>query len=357
MIYSAKPAKINTLLAIMMIIIMVVIFATYGLVDIPLFSDGQYSDQHYYKLSYEGSITTGYFERGYYLLTVLFRKIGFNYQQFKLIMAILSVLLIARSLSGLDINYVLVLVLYFCSAFQTDLEQTRNFFAMSVVIYSLHFLFEDNRHPANSLKYCIGILLAASIHTASLFFLIFLFCRNKDVFKILDWAYVLVLFICTTLKLVPAIRIGIGQIVYMITRSERTIMWFSFNTGLGFFACALLQGLLLAIFWYQMRQLRTVYGVEYEVKTENMVLCMYRGLQLLSFAMPLYLFSTEFLRLLRSLFIVFFVVILVGARQIDQEIKVKDYKYIYSSLLIAFVIVYIIVFRPFDITYLYYSLI
>src|SRR5699024_6954639 len=74
----------------------------------------------------------------------------------------------------------LVYLFYFFTPFLVDIIQIRNFIAMSLVIYSINFLFEEK----NTL-FLVLILFAATFHRQALVYLtlvlINLFKRNKNI--------------------------------------------------------------------------------------------------------------------------------------------------------------------------------
>lgn len=330
-----------------------IVFVNYGMID-KLILNNWYSDQHYYKLSYEGVPVGTYFEKGYVLLCSISSRLGLSYLQFKIAFFIAAAVLVYFSIGGYEISYVPVLLLYFFSSFQADLEQTRNFIAMSVVIFALRYLPEERRCLKNAILYILLIMLASTIHTSALFFVVFILVYAKGLYKYLDCLFVFILFFCLLVKIEPSILNLVGDVMYAVTNNERAKMWASFTTGLGFYACVFLHGFLLLILRQQINQFSRLQSFSSERRID-FYMTMYRCLQLLSLAMPLYLLSTEFLRLFRSLFIVYYVVIAIGLDEINSATTTRDYKYIYGIEAALFVAAYVFVFNPMGITYAYLS--
>ena len=344
-----QTKRINPV-AIVFIVILVIVFVNYGAQDVLRIVDAQYTDQHYYKLSYDGVLNNLYFERGYLFITSLFKQLGFSYLQFKLIAASAATILIYFSIGSFNINYCFVLFLYFISSFQTDLEQSRCFFAMSLVIYAMRYLL--NQGVMNTVKYSALIIIAGTIHTVALFFLVLLLCNYKKGYNILNLLFPIIVVVSVPIKEVPQVRQLIISLIYFVTKSERVAIFLAFTTGLGFYACVIMHGALLLLFNHYRKMLKD--HVFKDDRAYNYVRVVYRCLQLLSLAIPLYIFSTEFLRMFRSLFIMFYVAILICAKEADDLYGYKRSTAWADISLIAFVAFYNIVFNPISITSSYY---
>ena len=346
--------RIKNMTAILLLLMMALLFMHHGLEDKTMLG-GLFSDQYYYKLSYYGLPSATYFEKGYMFITEICRKAGLSYMMFKGIAFSIAVILVATSIGVYDANYPFALLLYFISAFQADLEQTRNFFAVSIVIFAIRFLHKSQQSVLNATKYTILIILSATIHSSMLFFIIFLVLYIKNNKLFLDLLFPTILTLCIIVKIEPKTLIFIGNILYEITKIERMKLWATFLSGRGFYVCVVLHGYMLFIMNKQMRLLQNVNLDTGLKKDYEFVETMYRCLQLLSCAIPLYLFSTEFLRLFRSLFIVYFVAILVGAKILDKTRALNDHRIKYEIAITLFVAAYIAVFNPMGITYAYYK--
>lgn len=349
--------KKTVYIPVIIVLFMIIIFATYGIQGVDVLPGGVKSDQYHYKCAYDGILKNIYFEKGYLFITALFYRLGFSYIQFKFIAVSVAAFLIAYSVKGFDVNYAYVLLLYFFSSFSSDLEQSRNFFAMSLVIFAMHYLYDRSDDLKSIVKFCVVILLAATIHTAALFFLILVFSKIKRGDVVFDLLYPLMVFNSVICKIVindiPELRIFIEHLSLLITKNERVLIFLEKTTGMGFYACVILQGMLLFLF-YHYREIIWHKCPDGERKT-GFLRTVYRCLQLLSLAIPFYIFSTEYIRMFRSLFIVFFVALLKCAKEADNELGHRQSTINVGLSLMLFVFMFVYVFDPICITVAYYN--
>jgi len=110
-------------------------------------------------------------DMGFILFMKLFATLGIPFEIFRLIVFLLSCTLIISTVKIITKNYALVFCLYLYFPFCYDSDQIRQFFAYSIVIFGLRYLFEDKR---SVLKYLICIFVSSMIHITSVVFLIYL---------------------------------------------------------------------------------------------------------------------------------------------------------------------------------------
>lgn len=160
---------------------------------------GCYSNADYaiylnrYKLSVQGlNLST---EWGFNFLCYLSNQLGFTYQVFLILISLCGLLLMSSTVFRYTSNYGYVLALYFIFPFLLDAVQIRNFFATSIIVYSIRFLISDSNK--DTLCYILLVLLAASIHYSMLFCLIFILAKylHKSNIIIITFSLVILIYI------------------------------------------------------------------------------------------------------------------------------------------------------------------
>lgn len=117
------------------------------------------------------------FEFGFQLINKLAYKLGFSYQDFRIIIALIGMLLIYQTVKKFTQNTAYVMSLYLIYPLILDTIQIRNFFAMSIVIYGMRYIISLEKYY---LKFIIAIALATSIHATMAFYLAFLLVSLKN---------------------------------------------------------------------------------------------------------------------------------------------------------------------------------
>ena len=105
---------------------------------------------------------------------------------------------------------------------------------------------------------------------------------------------------------------AVGDFLYLITKNERIRMWFDFNTKLGYLECVYYQCALFGLVWITNEILENV-----KAKTSEKQFCILikNTLLIMFWAMPLYMISTDFIRLIRGLFLPCYLAIWIGIRR------------------------------------------
>ncbi len=113
---------------------------------------------------------------GLVLLMKLATSLGFDYNQFLMLVSSLGMLLIASTVYKYTNKPMVVFLLYFIFPFALDVVQVKHFCAMSIVVFSLRYLVSST--SIANYKYLFGIMIASSIHYISIIFLPLLFIKN-----------------------------------------------------------------------------------------------------------------------------------------------------------------------------------
>ena len=163
-----KKSKIYDFL----IIIFIAIITYYG---------GNIADLENYQNAYNYIASGNYYNDlgvGWYFLCVIGVKMHLTYIQFKTIVVILSMLLVNNSikyfLNGNE-HKTIIWALYLIFPILLECIQVRFFIAESIVLYSMKFLMNEKKKYV--FIYILLVLLAATIHSSMLIYLIFLLYR------------------------------------------------------------------------------------------------------------------------------------------------------------------------------------
>lgn len=134
-----------------------------------------------YKTTYYNSVNVAFsesYEKLYLLLQKIGNFLGLNYIQFRLLLVVISWILIRSFLKKYTNNIFYILFFYLLFGIIIDTVQIRNFFALSLVIFGLKYLFTDEKK--SRLKYFVCVLIAMNIHLSSIVYFVFLLVRVKN---------------------------------------------------------------------------------------------------------------------------------------------------------------------------------
>lgn len=129
----------------------------------------QQVDLSLYQGAYAGAYDLSANEIGYSQLMSAGHAMGLTFETFRGVLCCIAFLLISSGLARLRVNRSAFMLLYGFYPFFLDVAQFRNFLALSVVIAALPFLI---RTPSRTIWYILGVLLAGSVQSSALVFLI-----------------------------------------------------------------------------------------------------------------------------------------------------------------------------------------
>ncbi len=115
---------------------------------------------------------------GYGVLCSFFYRHGVRYLDFKLLLSAIALFLYCRFILKYAYYCGLVAVLYLMFLSQLDITQSRNFYAFSIFLCALPYLFEDSLR--SKLCYVFFIIAASLLHISVAFYLLFLFVQRKN---------------------------------------------------------------------------------------------------------------------------------------------------------------------------------
>lgn len=171
--FSKKKSKVIYIifLALLLLMFCQVTTSNYQHLDYKRGDNEAY--EQWYNLLRSGSIVnlkqSKSVEKDFTLYTFFLAKIGLPYGLYMAVTFILGILLSFFTIRKITSNYSLILGLYYCYYFLFDIQQIRNFLAISISLFAIQFL-KDKK----IVTYVLLILFAASFHVSALAFLLFL---------------------------------------------------------------------------------------------------------------------------------------------------------------------------------------
>lgn len=161
----------------------------YEAVDTPGYIDKYNYDIH----AFPGHIDSQ-FEIGYTLLAMLFKTLKLDYWVFQFVVFALEILLIIKGLREFyddnEMMYILPLLFFI---YPSNLAAFRQGIAISIFIYALHYIYDDN--PKRSLRYFLFIIIASFFHQSAVFLLLVYFARNGKIIFSHDWVLLSILIV------------------------------------------------------------------------------------------------------------------------------------------------------------------
>lgn len=142
------------------------------------------ADSIVYNLNYDNITNPLYtwpFEDGYQYFAKLCATIGLTYNQFLFVVGLIALTLIVNTIKLFTPYKTYVLALYFVYPFIIDVVQIRNFLAMSIIVFGMRYLIAEKK---NYMKYTLCVLIASVFHISSIFYMVFLLVRIKDIRKL-----------------------------------------------------------------------------------------------------------------------------------------------------------------------------
>ena len=143
---------------------------------------------------------------GWSMLCRLFYCLGLSYRGMIPAILLISVFIISRACRRINIaeDKLISLMLIFPGIM--NVIQLKFFLALSIIIYSITFLQQNEKKSI--VKYVVGILLATSIHSASVFCLVYLLVilfERVDVQKSILYTAVGIIIVLISLRMVPTL--------------------------------------------------------------------------------------------------------------------------------------------------------
>lgn len=297
-------------------------------------------DYWVYKITYETGYLRSSVEIGYNLCMDICNKIGCDFDQFLLVMAVLFMSILLITFSRYSKNYALFFSVYLIYHFFIDLIQIRYFYAGVLFTVSVMMLIKGK-------KMIGGILLLASctFHASMIFFLpLLLFDFDKRLsIKFIKRSSEMIIALCIVMFLLgknftPLVNVGINIVDHMGASASAKSMYFETTTRFGWILYFMLHFAIMfsTYYWrnkiYRIRNKSECSATELEKLDNCIKLC--TGVLTLQFyciySFPFIMINVHFYRFYRC---TFYLSALCWAMCSDQMKRTIDY---YKSVALTF---------------------
>lgn len=329
-------------------IIFIFLLIVFGLnnhhLDYSSYFNMDFSNYYTAYLSSDGVLSSRDMEIGFRYLMYFSNSIGLSINSFRLIIGVVGFSLIFSTIKRYSQYPNYVLSLYLIYPFINDVIQIRNFFAASIMIFSIRYLIESEK--GSLLKFIVCILIASTIHISSLFYLIFIitrFINIKYIYKSVFVTFPFLVILAYT-PLYPAIA-------SKITDNQKVFHFLSRRTTFGLLLVFGVLFMLHIVHYILNKENRKIL-----IKTDNIIInkvlktnidksYFYSFMMKINIIMlliaPLLVFDFNYIRLYRNILPLNFIVY-IDAVVLNQYLK-KSGKYkllVYASLVLLFLIFY-----------------
>lgn len=208
------------------------------------FGNNNNPDYENYLIAYEfvqNGIDYDNAQFGFVLLMQLSDLLGFDYHGFLSIASAVSLILIYLTIKKYTKKASLVFVLYFIHPFFLDIVQVKHFIAMSIVVYSIHYVIDTE----NKIKFLALITIATSIHFAAFFFFPLIFLKKINYKPLLLIVGISIVFVFLLDKF-DFLKFLISQ----VSHEKRIESYFENRSNFGFIVQFSIQIFMLLIVYY-----------------------------------------------------------------------------------------------------------
>ena len=269
------------------------------------------ADQYAYKYLYSHN---DYFsvEPGYIYLTNVFLLLNLDYSIFKLIIFLLFFALIFLRFKEYKlINVRVALLIWFLSSYCFDIEQSRFTISASIIILGSWFL--EKKGIIGVFGYIVAVIIATSVHSSSLFFMVLLLYKLKSE-SIKKPIAIIAIGLSLIFKLNFS-RLFLENLLFALLNNGRIYMWFSNSTKFGWIGPLIIQFSFYFLIKKGLKSMEKRTCVD--IGHLRFVRFSYKICLIMFLAVPLYMISFEFLRLNRMLFCIYFCSLLIICRYVE----------------------------------------
>lgn len=159
-----------------------------------------------------------YVEIGFRLFCIASKRLGLSFQQFRMVYATCYLILTINTITWFTTRKNFVLVLFFMWPFIGFVSGMRFAMAAAIACSCIRWLCEDSK--SGTVKYIIGIIIAAMFHYSAFFYLVFVIKKNKNTTK---KNILLILFIVLVSAFIYSPLPY--MLVTLILKNERLLKW------------------------------------------------------------------------------------------------------------------------------------
>ncbi|MFL2028499.1 EpsG family protein [Loigolactobacillus zhaoyuanensis] len=246
-----------------------------------------------YQWLYNAHIPYG--EPGYRVLTRIGALLGFNYQQFRLVLVAIFLIILYRGIQRLTPHTAGFMALYFFYPFFLDVIQLRNFMMMTLLVYASHFLLEKTYR--NLALFTLFVLLGASFQVLGVLYLLVIPLYYFDEHNLWKISLLSVVFLLSVVVMVPQLAQGLLQLLGHLHLSHLSL-YFVQKVRLGYLPFWLFSMFDLAFTYFSYR-----YLTERQLLTprqRQIIWLTFTFVVVGVLTMPMYTYDFSFARALRN---------------------------------------------------------
>lgn len=263
------------------------------------FYDSMESDLFFYSHEYDAKrLSASIFEKGYEFLGILFKNVGFSFEVFHIVVALLSMIAFAYVILHLSKRPAFCASLMFGFATFEYAWQLKSLTASAIVVCAAYYFFGDIYNIKRQIIYIVLVIITSEFHFSSVLFLpiVLIACKNFRVVKrvvLVGLLMVIILFIPLTAyarTLIPAFA------TYLNPLSIKTIVISMAWHVAGIFIMGLMYSKVR-----KMQKSQCFGGIDkLSIQESELIRNIYLGSVCLLLALPLYYFTNVTSRIIRT---------------------------------------------------------
>ena len=294
-------------------------------------SNPDYSEYEYRYLNLVQGNHTGFL---LFIFEVIFKNIGFSFQLFRTLELFLALLLISSTIKFYTKNALFPFLLFLIYPFLLDVVQVGNFLSYSIILFALRFL--EQKTFKGAVKYIVFVLIASQFHILAIAYLLFLLSYIKRCKTVVILSSIISIILVASIqslplyiKYIPLIKSRSTQIEYYLTYNQ------GFVNGAITYTILLIACLLASYYKFYIIKKSHNYLIngrisETTLKILTLVICF----------VPFILINSEFVRLIRNMWIIFYIILFSDIKSIFGKKHSFNSVFKFVSLFLAIFLFY-----------------
>lgn len=276
------------------------------------------SDYPFYADYYNTQVFSMSFESGFILLSNFLYLVGADYQKFLMVFFSIGILVMILAAKDFYVNWHSIILLYSLTQIYMDTNEIRQFMAYCFFALAM----SQYAKKSSKLQYCIWIIVATLFHRSAAILLPFPFLftgiRNRE--KLLKIYFIVIVFFCSAVFMNGNRIPGLNTILIAFGLQDKAI-YFETSTRYGFllFWAAYFSNMLVV--YFAKKEINKNDG-NYDDHQKKYVKNLWEFLLYTSFAMPLCMLNSEFLRYYRfSVYPVIIVISIIAYKKAKHRLN------------------------------------